>query len=66
MASKLAAMIGYRRLPGGLRRRQPATGFVYTGGELHDEKVDVIGPGSLEGQDFPFSEVDPQIQACAG
>jgi hypothetical protein len=42
-----------------LRNGEQATGFVYTGGDLHDEKVDVIGPGSLEGQDFPLSEVDP-------
>jgi hypothetical protein len=42
-----------------LRNGEQATGFVYTGGDLHDEKVDVIGPGSLEGQDFPISEVDP-------
>ena len=42
-----------------LRNGEQASGFVYTGGDLHDEKVDVIGPGSLEGQDFPFSEVDP-------
>jgi hypothetical protein len=42
-----------------LRSGEQATGFVYTGGDLHDEKVEVIGPGSLEGQDFPFSEVDP-------
>jgi hypothetical protein len=42
-----------------LRSGEQATGFVYTGGDLHDEKVDVIGSGSLEGQDFPFSEVDP-------
>jgi hypothetical protein len=42
-----------------LRSGEQATGFVYTGGELHDEKVQVIGPGSLEGQDFPISEVDP-------
>jgi hypothetical protein len=42
-----------------LRNGEQATGFVYTGGSLHDEKVDVIGPGSLEGQDFPFSEIDP-------
>src|SRR5262249_20348530 len=32
---------------------------VYTGGDLHDEQVDVIGPGSLNGQDFPFTEIDP-------
>ena len=42
-----------------LRNGEQATGFVYTGGDLHDEKVDVIGPGSLNGQDFPFSEIDP-------
>ena len=42
-----------------LRSGEQASGFVYTGGDLHDEKVDVIGPGSLEGQDFPFSEIDP-------
>jgi hypothetical protein len=42
-----------------LRNGEQATGFVYTGGDLHDEDVEVIGPGSLEGQDFPFSEIDP-------
>jgi hypothetical protein len=42
-----------------LRSGEQASGFVYTGGDLHDVQVDVIGPGSLEGQDFPFSEVDP-------
>jgi hypothetical protein len=42
-----------------LRNGEQATGFVYTGGDLHDEKVDIIGPGSLNGQDFPFSEIDP-------
>jgi hypothetical protein len=42
-----------------LRSGEQATGFVYTGGDLHDEQVDVIGPGSLEGQDFPFGEIDP-------
>jgi hypothetical protein len=42
-----------------LRNGEQATGFVYTGGDLHDETVDVIGPGSLEGQDFPLSEIDP-------
>jgi hypothetical protein len=42
-----------------LRNGEQATGFVYTGGDLHDEKVDVVGPGSLDGQDFPFSEIDP-------
>jgi hypothetical protein len=42
-----------------LRDGEKATGFVYTGGSLHDEQVDVVGPGSLEGQDYPFSEIDP-------
>ena len=42
-----------------LRNGEQATGFVYTGGDLHDEQVDLIGPGSLEGQDYPFSEIDP-------
>jgi hypothetical protein len=42
-----------------LRNGEQATGFVYTGGDVHDEQVQVIGPGSLEGQDFPLSAVDP-------
>jgi hypothetical protein len=42
-----------------LRNGEQATGFIYTGGELHDVKVNVIGIGSLEGLDYPFSEVDP-------
>jgi hypothetical protein len=42
-----------------LRNGEQATGFVYTGGDLHDEQVDLIGPGSLDGQDYPFSEIDP-------
>jgi hypothetical protein len=42
-----------------LRQGEQATGFVYTGGDLHDEQVDVVGPGSLEGQDFPIAQVDP-------
>jgi hypothetical protein len=42
-----------------LRNGEQATGFVYTGGDLHDEQVQVVGPGSLNGQDFPFSEIDP-------
>ena len=35
------------------------TGQIYTGGELESRDVDVIGPGTLEGSDFPLSEVDP-------
>jgi hypothetical protein len=42
-----------------LRNGEQATGFIYTGGDLHDETVDVVGTGSLEGQDFPFAEIDP-------
>lgn len=42
-----------------LRNGEQATGFVYTGGSVHDETVQVIGPGSLNGTDFPFSEIDP-------
>lgn len=42
-----------------LRSGEQATGLIYTDGELHDQEVEVIGPGSLEGQDFPISEVDP-------
>jgi len=42
-----------------LRDGERATGFRYTGGELHDLQVQLIGPGSLDGQDFPFSEIDP-------
>ena len=42
-----------------LRNGEQATGFVYTGGDVHDEKVDIIGPGSIEGQDYPFAEIDP-------
>jgi hypothetical protein len=42
-----------------LRNGEQATGFIYSGGDLHDVKVDVIGPGSLDGLDFPLSEIDP-------
>jgi hypothetical protein len=42
-----------------LRDGEQATGFVYTGGDLHDEQVQLIGPGSLNGQDFPFDQIDP-------
>ena len=34
-----------------LRDGERATGFRYTGGELHDLQVQLIGPGSLNGQD---------------
>lgn len=36
-----------------------ATGFIYTGGRLEDQEVEVIGIGSPEEQGFPLSEVDP-------
>src|SRR6266540_2440483 len=39
-----------------LRDGEQATGFVYTGGSLHDEEVQLIGPGSLNGQEFPLEE----------
>ncbi|MFL5907017.1 MAG: hypothetical protein ACJ75Z_05425 [Solirubrobacterales bacterium] len=42
-----------------LRDGEKATGFVYTGGDVHDEEVQLVGPGSIEGQDFPFSLIDP-------
>lgn len=42
-----------------LRDDDGARGFIYTGGDLLDEQVDVVGPGTLEGQDFPLTEVDP-------
>src|SRR3954454_9164873 len=42
-----------------LRSGEQATGFVYTGGDLHDEQVELVGSGSLDGQDYPFSEIDP-------
>ena len=42
-----------------LRNGEQATGFRYTGGDLHDIQVQVVGGGSLEGTDFPFSEIDP-------
>jgi hypothetical protein len=41
-----------------LRDGEQATGFVYTGGEVVDEEVEVIGGGTLEGTDYPFSEID--------
>jgi hypothetical protein len=41
-----------------LRQGEQASGFIYTGGELQEEQVDVVGPGTLEGQDFPLNEVD--------
>lgn len=42
-----------------LRDGEAATGYIYTGGELEPVEVEVIGGGSLEGLDFPLSEVDP-------
>lgn len=42
-----------------LRDGEAATGFIYTGGELQPIDVQIIGSGSLEGQDFPLSDVDP-------
>jgi hypothetical protein len=42
-----------------LRNGEQATGFRYTGGDLHDVQVQIVGGGSLEGTDFPFSEIDP-------
>jgi hypothetical protein len=42
-----------------LKNGEQATGFIYTGGELHDQKIELVGPFSIEGQDFPISEVDP-------
>jgi hypothetical protein len=41
-----------------LRDGEQATGFLYTGGETHEVGVEVIGGGSLEGTDYPFSEID--------
>jgi hypothetical protein len=35
------------------------SGLIYTGGELVGEEVEIIGSGSLEGRDFPFSEIEP-------
>jgi hypothetical protein len=42
-----------------LKNGDQASGFIYTGGDLHDQKVEIVGPFSIEGQDFPISEVDP-------
>ena len=42
-----------------IRQGEQATGYIYTGGELQPIDVQVIGGGSLEGQDFPLTEVDP-------
>jgi hypothetical protein len=42
-----------------LRDGEKATGFVYSGGDVHPEQVELVGPGSIEGQDYPFSEIDP-------
>jgi hypothetical protein len=62
-AGEQAAVLEVQITSGGadfkLRSGEQATGFVYRDGELHDQRVEVIGPGSLEGQDFPISAVDP-------
>ena len=42
-----------------LKSGEEATGFIYTGGELHDQEVTLVGPGSIEGTQFPMAEVDP-------
>jgi hypothetical protein len=42
-----------------LRDGEQATGFVYTGGEVVDAEVEIIGGGSIEGQDFPIADIDP-------
>ncbi|MBM3667196.1 MAG: hypothetical protein FJW90_06885 [Actinobacteria bacterium] len=42
-----------------LRDGEAATGFIYTGGELKPVEVEIIGGGTLEGLDFPLTEVDP-------
>jgi hypothetical protein len=42
-----------------LRDGEAATGFIYTGGELEPVEVEIIGGGTIEGLDFPLTEVDP-------
>ena len=39
-----------------LREGDHATGFRYTGGEAHPETVQLVGPGSIVGLDFPLVE----------
>ena len=36
-----------------------ANGLIYTGGQLVGEEVEIVGGGSLDGRDFPFTEIDP-------
>jgi hypothetical protein len=42
-----------------IRDGEQATGYIYSGGDLNPVDVEVIGTGSLEGEDFPLTEVDP-------
>lgn len=42
-----------------IRDGEQATGYVYSGGDLSPIDVQVIGTGSLDGQDFPLTDVDP-------
>lgn len=42
-----------------IRDGEQATGFIYSGGDLNPVDVEVVGTGTLEGQDFPLSQVDP-------
>jgi hypothetical protein len=42
-----------------VREGDQAGGFIYTGGELAPIEIEVLGSASLEGQDFPLSQVDP-------
>lgn len=42
-----------------LRDGEQAFGHIYTGGELEPVEVEVIGGGTLEGTDFPLTDVDP-------
>jgi len=39
-----------------LKEGDHATGFLYTGGDVHPETVQLVGPGTIEGQDFPLTE----------
>jgi hypothetical protein len=42
-----------------LQGGEGVTGLIYTGGELQEVQVDVIGPIDSGGSTFPLSEVDP-------